>query len=123
MRTRFCLRLLFVFSAVVVAQPQDSSNSSITPATSIAGARIFSATCASCHGLDGRGGERAPDIATRRDVQKLTNAALERIIRDGVPGTGMPSFRSLGTVKIRSLVQHLRELQGRSRTARVPGSA
>jgi cytochrome c oxidase cbb3-type subunit III len=123
MQTRLCLRLMLVLSAVVAAHPQEPTNSSAIPAASIAGARIFSSTCASCHGLDGRGGERAPDIASRRDVQKLTNATLTRIIREGVPGTGMPSFRSLGTVKIQSVVQHLRELQGRSRTARVPGSA
>ena len=29
-----------------------------------AGRRTFESTCAPCHGLNGKGGERAPDIAT-----------------------------------------------------------
>src|SRR5204863_9772322 len=58
------------------------------------GAQIFSASCASCHGLDGRGGERAPDIAGSREVRKFSDSGLAKIIHEGVPGTGMPAFRS-----------------------------
>ena len=29
------------------------------------GRRTFESTCAPCHGLNGKGGERAPDIATQ----------------------------------------------------------
>jgi cytochrome c oxidase cbb3-type subunit 3 len=96
----------------------DSSSQS----TSSEGARIFGSTCSSCHGLDGHGGQRAPDIAGRRDIQKLTDTALSRIIRQGVPGTGMPSFPGLGTLKVQAIVRHLRWLQGGAANTSLPGS-
>lgn len=86
------------------------------------GARLFPTNCGSCHGLDGHGGERAPDIAGRREIQKLSDAALAKIIREGIPGTGMPPFRTLGSVKIQALVRHLRRLQGEDAESPLPGS-
>src|SRR5882757_6864944 len=56
------------------------------------GARLFSSNCASCHGSDGRGGERAPNIATLRSVISLTDLDLEAIVKNGLPGVGMPPF-------------------------------
>src|SRR5207237_2155135 len=65
------------------------------------GRQAFDTRCAGCHGLDGRGGERAPDIATRSAVQGRSDANLTRIIRNGIPRAGMPGFGSLddGTAK------------------------
>ena len=94
-------------------------------ATSAAGelaAKLFPANCGSCHGIDGRGGERAPDIATRRDIQRLSDDALAKIIRDGIPGTGMPPFGSLGSPKIQALVREMRRLQGEDTASSLPGS-
>lgn len=85
------------------------------------GKRGFAASCAGCHGLDGRGSDRAPDIATRKEVQRLTDAGLLRIIRDGVTGTGMPSFRSMGESRIRAIIGHLRVLQGKAGEQPLPG--
>jgi cytochrome c oxidase cbb3-type subunit 3 len=78
------------------------------------GAQIFSTVCASCHGLDGHGGERAPDITGNPEVQKMSDAQIAKIIHQGVPGTGMPSFRSLGPTKVQAVLAHLRSLQGQS---------
>ncbi|PYU06434.1 MAG: hypothetical protein DMG34_06055, partial [Acidobacteria bacterium] len=39
-------------------------------------AATFAGVCASCHGLDGRGGERGPDIVTQPDVARKTDAEL-----------------------------------------------
>jgi putative heme-binding domain-containing protein len=85
------------------------------------GNRIFASTCAACHGLDGRGAERGPDIARRRAVQQLSDVSLLRIIHDGKPGTGMPPFRGLGEARIQAVVHHLRELQGQGSTSSLPG--
>jgi cytochrome c oxidase cbb3-type subunit 3 len=85
------------------------------------GARLFAATCASCHGLDGRGGERAPDIAQRQEIQRLSDTQLMRIVQEGVPGTGMPAFHSLRTSQIQALVAYLRTLQGSNKTPTLPG--
>ena len=98
-----------------------SKQSSTTAANE--GAQLYPAHCGSCHGLDGRGGERAPDIVTRRELQKLSDAALAKIIREGIPGTGMPPFRSLGNSRVEALVRHLRTLQGTDAASTLPGSA
>ena len=78
------------------------------------GRQIFESRCAACHGLDGRGGERAPDIATRASVQRRSDMALTQIIRNGIPAAGMPGFGALDEGAARSLVRYLRMLQGKT---------
>jgi cytochrome c oxidase cbb3-type subunit III len=90
-------------------------------ATQGEGARLFAATCAGCHGLDGRGGERAPDIAQAHEVQRLSDAQLMHVVQEGVPGTGMPAFHSLPRAEIKALLAYLRVLQGSDKTPRLPG--
>lgn len=87
------------------------------------GRRNFVTNCASCHGLDGRGGEHAPDIATNPDVQQLPDAKLFEIIEDGIPEGGMPSFISLGKTGIQDVLAYLRFLQGIRPAHAVPGNA
>jgi putative heme-binding domain-containing protein len=85
------------------------------------GKRIFETTCVACHGLDGQGGERGPDIVRRREIQRLPDSALRNVIRHGVPGGGMPAFAALGSPKIEAVVRHLRALQGQGNVTRLPG--
>ena len=73
---------------------------------------MFDSSCAVCHGSDGRGGERAPNIATKREIVNLSDAQLIVILNKGVLASGMPPFSYLGDEKIMQLVQYLRELQG-----------
>ncbi len=117
------VRLVVLATVYAAALLQARQISVSHDAASISGGQTFAAYCASCHGLDGHGGERAPDIAGRRDVHKLSDPALLRIIREGVPGTGMPAFRSLGNSKILAVVQHLRNLQGSGANSLLHGSA
>ena len=65
---------------------------------------LFAQNCAACHGSDGRGGERAPNIATRQDVVSMPDARLRAIISDGIPSAGMPSFSVLGEKQVDSIV-------------------
>lgn len=88
---------------------------------SAAGKPIFIETCSACHGADGRGGERAPDIATRSQIVDLTDSDLIGIVKRGVPGTGMPPFGYMGGEKIRDIVAYLRILQGRGQIVKVAG--
>lgn len=81
----------------------------------------FSGVCAACHGLDGRGGERGPDIASQPEVLRKTDAELVRILKDGKTAAGMPSFASQGTARLSALVAYLRMLQGKGSEARLPG--
>lgn len=81
----------------------------------------FDSICASCHGLDARGGERGPDIASRPEVANKTDAELTEILKLGKPLTGMPAFSFLGPAKSAELVAYLRTLQGRGVGASLPG--
>jgi cytochrome c oxidase cbb3-type subunit III len=83
--------------------------------------QIFATTCAACHGLDGMGSERAPNIVANPRVQKLSAAEMFRVISAGVPETGMPAFQRLGKPAITSLVSYVKDLQGRNRSAPLPG--
>ncbi|HTS34775.1 MAG TPA: c-type cytochrome [Candidatus Solibacter sp.] len=88
-----------------------------------AGKSTFNSTCAGCHGLDGRGSEKAPGIANSGRVQHLTDAQISNVISNGVPGTGMPGFHALTAAQVRSLVSYLRLLQGRGIARQLPGNA
>lgn len=85
------------------------------------GRQAFESICASCHGLDGRGGERGPDIASRPEVLRLTDRDILQILRDGIPSAGMPAFGSLGSDKLSALLAYVRILQGKGSTAAIPG--
>ena len=86
-----------------------------------AGKQIFATTCAACHGLDGGGGERGPDLARQREIQRLPDIALTRIVREGVPASGMPGFGALGEARIQAVVRYLRSLQGQTGAADFSG--
>lgn len=87
------------------------------------GKKIFASTCAQCHGLDGKGSERAPNIADRASVQRLSDEQIFHIIENGVPGAGMPAFHALQSAQIRAVVAYLRTLQGKNKVIALPGNA
>lgn len=93
-----------------------------TTSESLRGKQSFAGTCAGCHGLDGKGGERAPNIADRPGVQRLSDEQLFHIVQNGIPGTGMPAFHSLENAQIRALVAYLRTLQGTNKTLHLLGN-
>ena len=76
------------------------------------GSQTFATNCSGCHGSDGRGGERAPNIATLRNIIAMSDGDLQRVVDHGVPGAGMPSFHHLGEQGIGDVVAYLRLLQG-----------
>jgi len=90
--------------------------------TVAAGKQSFTSTCAGCHGLDGRGSERAPSIATAPRIRKFSDQQLSNVISNGVPGTGMPGFHSLTAAQVRSLVTYVRLLQGKTENHALPGN-
>ena len=86
------------------------------------GARQFAATCAGCHGLDGTGSAKGANIATLPRVIALSDADLVRIVREGVPGKGMPGSQ-LGNEEIQGVVRYLRTLQGAAASSPAAGIA
>jgi cytochrome c oxidase cbb3-type subunit III len=105
--------------AAQAASPQEHAPSS--SGNSDAGAKTFSTYCSGCHGADGRGGERAPNIATTRNIVAMSDDDLESIVKKGVSGSGMPSFSFLGDQEIHNVISHLRNLQGKNSVAKING--
>jgi cytochrome c oxidase cbb3-type subunit III len=87
------------------------------------GRQLFESNCAGCHGLDGRGGERGPDISKRQQVVQLSDSEIAEILRGGKIAAGMPPFEQLGEPKLKALLVYLRSLQGKGETADIPGNA
>jgi putative heme-binding domain-containing protein len=80
------------------------------------GEKLFLQSCASCHGKTGEGaqsqveGMHPPDL-TRSDFKAgRRDEDLFRVISEGVRGTVMPSFKSLGDDQIWRLVVFVRSL-------------
>ena len=72
--------------------------------------------------MDGKGGERAPDIATRPEITRLSDQDLLKVLRAGIPEKGMPPFAALGTAKLSSLLSYVRSLQGKGTATPVAGN-
>jgi putative heme-binding domain-containing protein len=116
--------LALAWGGFLPGQLRAQSRRTVKPAgdgATLEGKQTFESICAACHGLDGRGGERGPDIARRREIQRLPHSALLRIVRNGVPAKGMPAFASLTAPQVQAVVRHLRTLQGQGDVAKMPG--
>jgi cytochrome c oxidase cbb3-type subunit III len=85
------------------------------------GRHVLASNCAACHGIDGKGSERAPNIADNPNVRRLSDAQLTGIIAKGIPGTGMPAFHTLSGTRIRELIAYLRSLEGSTGNMKLPG--
>ncbi len=55
------------------------------------GARLFRARCAACHAPDGSGTPRGPALFGREFIHGMSDWAVFRTIRSGVPAGGMPA--------------------------------
>ena len=69
------------------------SNPFQTPEDRAAGAIVFRGQCASCHGVDGKGGHGGPDLTRGPFKHAVSEEAMFRVISKGVPGTAMPGFK------------------------------
>jgi cytochrome c oxidase cbb3-type subunit III len=107
------------------AQSRQGDRDQNAPARSgpAAGEKAFVSTCAACHGLDGQGSDKAPNIAGNDKVRHYSDARLSGIISNGVAGTAMPAFGELGADKVGEIVGYLRMLQGKHEARALPGDA
>ena len=102
---------LIALESTAGAQTSISKNPAKRDAADTKGKTLFESSCAVCHGLDGGGGEHAPNIGRASAAKSLTDSDLGCILHDGIPGKGMPAFNALGDLKIRSILSYLRFLQ------------
>jgi cytochrome c oxidase cbb3-type subunit III len=87
------------------------------------GGRLFLATCATCHGPDGDG-VAGVDLG-RGQFRRAVGASdeeLVKIIRTGIPNTGMPS-NNISEINAGNIVAYLRSIATEKRTTSVAGDA
>ena len=119
MKTQFgaLLRAASIAIAVLCSTAVSQTSNVKKPGVQVANSKrnkLFESSCAVCHGLDGGGGEHAPNIGRASAAKSKSDSDLARILRDGIPNKGMPPFRSLGDPKLRSILLYLRLLQAKS---------
>ncbi len=87
--------------------------------TGSAGASLFRGNCAFCHGSNASGG-RGPNLLGALSHSDHPEA-LEKVIKEGVPGSAMPGF-DFEPEELAALLSYLKTVrQGNGSTARVPG--
>jgi cytochrome c oxidase cbb3-type subunit III len=104
--------MFFGIVSTALCQKSKSEQSAPTSQPELRGKSVFELTCATCHGLDARGGEHAPDIVRPTEVRTLSDQSLLNLIRDGIPQRGMPGFSDMSVEDSRAVVAYLRFLQG-----------
>lgn len=84
-----------------------------TPATPAAlatqGKALFAEQCASCHGSDAQGSDRAPKLAGSRSLRGQTTGQIRNTIQHGIAAGGMPAF-PLPAAQLDALVAFVRSL-------------
>jgi cytochrome c oxidase cbb3-type subunit III len=99
-----CCGLLLVAASAVRAQTAEHPEQ-YAPADVAAGARIYTANCANCHGATGAG-VGIVDLR-RRSPRTATDASLAALISNGIPGTGMVPVR-LDPADLKALIAFVR---------------
>jgi len=95
-RGRFALPTLIIASYVSIWAQTSGSLAAPTAADIAAGERTFGSQCAYCHGPKGEGAI-GPALAVPRLRRVQDEDGLIQVIRDGIPGTGMPASAMTGT--------------------------
>ena len=106
---------LAMLSSTAVSQTSNVKSPGAQAANS-KGKNLFESSCAVCHGLDGGGGEHAPNIGRSSAAKSKSDSALAGILRNGILNKGMPPFNYLGDPKLDSILSYLRVLQGKTET-------
>lgn len=107
--------------ALAAWQTQTAQGTGVERGSNRYGRQDFVSLCSGCHGLDGKGAERAPNIAADPNVQRLNDTAITNIISEGIAGTAMPPFHTLGASRIQSILLYLRQLQGNKKSSNSAG--
>jgi PQQ-dependent dehydrogenase (methanol/ethanol family) len=82
------------FVALLRAPAQQQPLQPVDDANFSGAKQVFASNCASCHGPDGTGGDRAPALSDNPALRRLAVEDIANIIRQGT-SRGMPAFSSL----------------------------
>ena len=81
------------------------------------GAKVFAQSCAVgyCHGTAGAA-NRGPRLAGRG----FDRGFVDKVIRDGVPGTAMPGFKSMKSADLNAVIAYVMKISGGGTVSAVP---
>lgn len=80
------------------------------PEAILAGKKLFRRHCAECHGADGHGQDKAPDLRSPI-IQKASPGTLFWFLRNGNLKEGMPSWSRLPDQRLWQIVTYLKTFQ------------
>jgi mono/diheme cytochrome c family protein len=79
------------------------------PSAQAAGAKLFRQNCAQCHGSEGLGQEKHPNLHSGR-IRAATPGELEWLLKNGSLKNGMPSWSRLPEQQRWQIVTYLKSL-------------
>ena len=100
--------------------PKESPAAQATSTDLDEGKALYAAQCSSCHGVDGSG-SMGPNI--RGSAQRRGDQGLFSVIRNGIPGTGMPGISSLNDKRAMQVVAFVRTFGASGAEEAVKGDA
>ena len=84
------------------------------------GQRLYQSQCAGCHSHDLTGGY-GPNLIDDTWLHGSTRGEIRKVINQGVPGTGMPSFKhSLNEEQVNHIIDYLIHMRTNSSTSHIP---
>lgn len=102
-------------------QRRPAGQGSYDAASIESGTRLFGESCSVCHGIDGRGSARGPDLTRGLVVNRGGDDEVAKVIREGIPHSSMPPF-ALPETEIRHLVAFIRSLSIKAASLSVAGN-
>jgi cytochrome c oxidase cbb3-type subunit III len=99
---------------------RDPGVNGVDPTSIETGAKLFVGSCSICHGIDGRGGARGPDLTQGLVVNRGTDDEVAQVIRKGVPGSSMAAF-DFPDSQVQQLVAFIRSLSIKAAQLSLPG--
>jgi mono/diheme cytochrome c family protein len=105
----------FVFAtlaaALMVNTVPRADGGTVAAASAASGAELFAASCARCHGVDGRGG-KGPNLASEKRQAKWRESDEKLVKKITNGGLIMPSFKKkLKPEEIQAIADYVRTLK------------
>ena len=120
-KTSLFVSLTLLAGALAIAQSNTAGKQPLKPTDLAQGKKLFNGQCALCHGIEGTGG-KGPAL-NQPKLQRATNeAALFKVIKEGIPDSEMPDFWQMTDREIRLVASYVRSL-GRVNLVKLPGDA
>ncbi len=103
---------MIFFLCLLLQDPQDPIQQ---------GKKLFQGQCAVCHGIDGHG-STGPSLIRAKLPRAADEAALLRVIAEGIPNTNMPGSWQMSEREVKWTAAYVRSI-GRVAEEKLPGDA